>query len=307
MTYNHKDYIEQAINSILAQQCSIDYEILIHDDCSSDDTYEIIEGFKKQYPDKIRVFREEERRFPVVGFNGMIFKYVVPLISSKYVAYCDGDDYWCDPTKLQKQYDFMESHPDYSMCFHCAYQLRNNNDLSSKWFIKDEGDITMADLINDKPGICVATSSIFLKSEVFVDYSNWRLKYPVEDLPMYMTAAMYGKIHRLKDIMCVYRQFATGSWSSQNKDNVDRLLSHQEKLIDAANLFDKETGYKYHNLVISHIEGCKFRIAYYSRDYKTMFSKQNKRFIKRLNFKERLSLKLQFRLPCLYNLLHKKG
>ena len=200
----------------------------------------------------------------------------------------------------------MESHPDYSMCFHCAYQLRGNNDLSSKWFIKDEGDIGLADFINDKPGIPVATSSIFLRSEVFKDFSNWRKAYSVEDLPMYMTASLYGKIHRLKDIMCVYRQFAVGSWSSQNKDNLDRLISHQENLINGATLFDEETNHDYHDLVVKHIEGCEFRIAQLKGDYKTMFSKKNKRFIKRLSKKERLSLKLQYRLPCLYNLLHKK-
>ena len=130
----------------------------------------------------------------------MLYTYVVPKIESDYIAYCDGDDYWTDDEKIQKQYDFMVSHPEYSMCFHSAYQLRPNNDMSSKWFIQDEGDIDMSDIISERPGVCVATSSIFLKSEVFKDFSDWRKKYPVEDVPMYITAAMQGKIHRLKDV-----------------------------------------------------------------------------------------------------------
>ncbi len=305
MTYNHKDYIKQALESILSQKIRVDFDILIHDDCSDDGTYQILLDYQKRHPNKIRIIRQEERRFLIEGFNMMIFNHVVPNINSKYVAYCDGDDYWCDDLKLQKQYDFMESHPDYSMCFHCAYQLRPNNDMSSKWFIKDEGDLGLDDLINENPGIPIATSSLFVKSHIFKSFSEWRKRYPVEDLPLYMTAALEGKIHRIKDIMCVYRQFSTGSWSYQNSKNQMRLISHQEDLIKAATFFNKETDYKYQNLVTNHISGCEFRIALLKRDFRAIFSKKNKCFIKRMSRKERFSLKLQYRLPCLYNKLHK--
>ena len=306
MTYNHKDYIKKALDSILSQKINVEYNILIHDDCSNDGTYQILLDYQNKYPQKICIVRQKTRKFLSDGFNMMIFNYVVPHIKSKYVAYCDGDDYWCDDLKLQKQYDFMEEHNDYSMCFHCAYQLRPNNDMSSKWFIADEGDIGLESLLNEKPGIPVATSSLFVKSNVFINFSDWRKAYCVEDLPLYMTAALEGKIHRLADVMCVYRQFATGSWSSQNQDNLNRLISHQENLIRNASNFDKQTNYKHHNLVINHIEGCEFRIAVLKRDFNTIFSKKYKRFMKQLSKKERLSLKLQFRLPCLYNVLHKK-
>lgn len=306
MTYNHKNYIKQALDSILSQKVSVDFDILIHDDCSDDGTYQILLDYQNKCPKKIRIIRQDSRKFLSDGFNMMIFNYVVPYISSKYVAYCDGDDYWCDNLKLQKQYDFMESHPDYSMCFHCAYQLRPNNDMSSKWFVKDEGDIGLRDLINENAGIPVATSSLFVKSDVFKDFSDWRKAYSVEDLPLYMTAALAGKIHRLKDVMCVYRQFSIGSWSSQNKNNVERLISHQEDLIKGITLFNEQTNHKYHDLVTNHIGGCEFRIAMLNHDYKTLFSKKNKRFIKILSKKERLSLKLQYRAPHLYNLVHRK-
>lgn len=306
MTYNHKDYIKQALDSILSQKIDVDFDILIHDDCSNDGTYQELLDYQNKHSKKIRIIRQESRKFPSEGFNMMIFNHVVPHINSKYVAYCDGDDYWCDDLKLQKQYDFMESHPYYSMCFHCAYQLRPNNDMSSKWFIKDEGDIGLEDLINEKPGIPIATSSLFVKSDVFKDFSDWRKAYSVEDLPLYMTAALNGKIHRLKEVMCVYRQFSIGSWSFQNKNNLNRIIVHQENLIKNIKLFDEQTKHAYHNLVINHIEGCEFRLALLNRDFKIIFSNKNKRFVKQLSRRERLSLKLQYRLPCLYNLLHKK-
>lgn len=306
MTYNHRNYIKKALDSILSQVIDVDFDILIHDDCSDDGTYPILLDYQNKYPKKIRIIRQEVRKFLANGFNMMICNYVVPHINSKYVAYCDGDDYWCDNLKLEKQYSFMETHQDYSMCFHCAYQLRPNNDMSSKWFIKEEGDIGLKDLISDQPGVPVATSSLFVKTSVFKNFSSWRKAYSVEDLPLYMTAALEGKIHRFGDIMCVYRQFSSGSWSSQNKNNIERLIAHQENLIKGVKLFDSQTNYLYHDLVSSHIEGCNFRIARLKNDFKTVFSKANKHFVKQLSKRERLSLKLQYRLPCLYNLLHKK-
>lgn len=306
MTYNQKDYIRESLDSILRQKTNVDFNILIHDDCSSDGTSEIIDEYKKQYPDKIEVIHQKERTFLVVGFNGMLCSYVAPIIESEYIAYCDGDDYWCDDKKLQKQYDFMSSHPGYSMCFHSAYQIRPNNDMSSKWFIKDEGDIDMFDIISERPGVCVATSSIFLKSDVFKDFSDWRKKYPVEDVPMYITAAMKGKIHRLKDVMCVYRQFAAGSWSAQNKGDNDKMVKNLNEMKEAVLRFDEQTNQQYHDLVVKEVESFDFRIAHITRDLKTIFSKVNKRFVKRLKFKERFSLKLQYRAPSLYNLLKKK-
>ena len=306
MTYNQKQYISKALDSILVQKGDIDFDIIIHDDCSSDGTLELIREYQKNNPNKITIIEEKERRFIEEGFNMMIYNHVVPFIDSKYVAYCDGDDYWCDDYKLQKQLAFMEAHPDYSMCFHCSYQLKNDVDLSSKWFVDDEGDIDMSFIISDVPGIKIATSSLFVRSDVFKDFPNWRKLYPVEDIPLYMNAAMNGKIHRLSDLMCVYRQFAVGSWSSQNKDNIQRTIDHLEKMKAAINCFNEQTGGVYQQLVSKQVLSFEFRIALLKKDYKTIFLKKYKHLYKRLSKKERVSLKLQYRLPHLYNLIHRK-
>ena len=306
MTYNQKEYISKALDSILSQKVGIDFSILIHDDCSNDGTYEILLDYQKRYPKKIQIIHQETRKFLKDGFNLMIYKYVVPHINSKYVAYCDGDDYWCDDSKLQKQLDFMKSHPDYSLCYHSAYQMKNDGEISSKWFFSEDKDIDMSELVNDKPGIRIATSSIFLKKEIFVDFPEWRKQFPVEDVPMYMMAAMYGKIHCMHDIMCVYRQFASGSWTSQNKNNLERKLKHLIGIKEATIIFNEWSNHKYEDLVASQIKGCNFRIALLTNDYEVIFDKTNKHLLKRLPFKDRLSLKLKYRHPRLYNLLIKR-
>lgn len=304
MTYNHENYIRKALDSILCQKTNFDFDILIHDDCSNDRTFEILSEYKKKNP-KINIIRQESRRFLTDGFNAMIYKYVVPNLHSMFVAYCDGDDYWCDEKKLQKQYDFMINNPEYSMCFHSAFQLKQNNDTSSKWFIKDEGDIDISDIINDKPGVCVATSSVFVRTNVFKDFSNWRMSYPVEDVPLFITAALSGKIHRLADIMCVYRQFSSGSWSTQNKINQQRLLNHHLRIKESLLLFDKETNCQFHDLVVSENEWHDFMIANLNEDYRTIFSKKNKRFVSRMGRKERFLLRIRFRVPFLYSIYKK--
>ena len=306
MTYNQAGYIRQCLDSILCQKVKIDFDVLVHDDCSSDGTYEILLDYQNRY-NNIYIIHEEKRQFIKLGFNKMIFKYVVPLINSKYVAYCDGDDYWCDELKLQKQYDFMEAHQDYSMCFHCAYQLRKNNDLSSKWFFDNEGDINMSDLVNDKPGIKVATSSIFLKGEVFKEFPNWRLNFPVEDIPMYMVASLNGKIHRLKDVMCVYRQFSIGSWSSQNTFDSQKREAHLKEMIESINEFNIETNYKYDELVKKQVLGCEFRINYSNKNLSSLFDKKYKQLFRKLPTKEKISLALQYRTPKLYNFICRRG
>ena len=303
MTYNHKDYIVQAIQSILEQEIDVGYHILVHDDCSDDGTYELLLNLQKSNKDKISIIRQDTRKFPVDGFNRMLFKYVVPRLTTRFVAYCDGDDYWIDKNKLKKQYEFMNNHNEYSLCFHSAYQLRNNSDISSKWFIKPTRDYDLSDFINDKSGICVATSSIFVRREVFIDFPNWRINYPVEDVPLLIHAALKGKIHGLADIMCVYRQFAAGSWSLQNKNNDERIIRHLNEMHEAIECFDSETDYKYHDMVLRQIDNYNFRIALLTKNYQFVFEKKNRTLLKRLGLKERFSLFLQYKMPRFYSVL----
>lgn len=306
MTYNHVNYISQALDSILCQKCEVDFDILIHDDCSNDGTYELLMDYKERNPDKIRIIRQSERRFLNDGFNMMLYKYVVPNIDSKYVAYCDGDDYWINENKLQIQYSFMETHPEYSLCCHCAYQLKNNNDMSSKWFINDERDLDISDFINDKPGVCVATSSIFIKSTVLCNFPNWRKQYPVEDVPMLMLSAMMGKIYRFKDVMCVYRQFSQGSWSSQNSGSKNRMIKHLKEMSESLKHFDQETDNYYHSMVVIQLNFYSFRIALLNNDYKNIFDKNNRKHFNKLEKKEKMKLWFQYKMPLLYKFFFSK-
>lgn len=140
VTYNHAPFIRQCLDGFLMQQ-GVDYEILIHDDCSTDGTTEIIRGYAAKYPDIIKPLYEEENQFCKPGRESMDF-YNYRRAKGKYIACCEGDDYWTDPLKLQKQVDFMEAHPEYSVCFHgvVVNDLRNGRRWIPDYHLSNEED-----------------------------------------------------------------------------------------------------------------------------------------------------------------------
>ena len=126
ITYNHAPFIKKCLEGFLMQETSFPVEILIHDDASVDGTDEIIKEYADKYPDLIFPLYETENQYSQGKHNEIDF-YNYRRARGKYIAYCEGDDYWTDPLKLQKQVDFMESHPDYSVCFHrCKYYDEKN-------------------------------------------------------------------------------------------------------------------------------------------------------------------------------------
>lgn len=154
VTYNHAQFIRKCLDGFLLQQTDFPIEILIHDDCSTDGTTEIIREYEAKYPDLIFPLYEEENQYQH-GKAAEIDFYNYRRARGKYIAYCEGDDYWTDPLKLQKQVDFMEANPEYSVCFHnfyvidnhtntrkCPINLHNNSnidgiDITSDMYIKN--------------------------------------------------------------------------------------------------------------------------------------------------------------------------
>ena len=128
LTFNHEQYIRTALDSILKQKTDFRFEILVHDDCSTDRTQEIIIEYQKRYPDRIRTIFQSENQYSK-GEN-FFDRAVYIHARGKYIALNEGDDFWLSESKLQTQYDFMEAHPDYSLCCHAALQANLSDELS---------------------------------------------------------------------------------------------------------------------------------------------------------------------------------
>jgi len=117
MTYNHVSFVRQCLESLLMQKTNFPFEILIHDDASTDGTKEIVEEYVSRYPDLIFPIFQKENQYSK-GVRGIMSRFNYPRCRGRYIAICEGDDYWTDPLKLQKHVDFLEAHDEYILTYH---------------------------------------------------------------------------------------------------------------------------------------------------------------------------------------------
>jgi len=214
LTYQHVAYIKECLDSILMQHTSFPIEILLGEDDSSDGTREICERYAAQHPDRIRLFLGHRADVLYILGKPTGRRNLLNLLSAakgRYIALCEGDDYWTDPFKLQKQVDFLEEHSEYSCCFH-SVQLLINGDLHA-YPIPDEVDkmnITLEDILSKRN--FVTTPSVMYRS-VFIPFPRFLLKAPYGDMALFTLASKTGKAACLDEDMAVWRQTAKGLWT----------------------------------------------------------------------------------------------
>ena len=208
ITYNHVKYIEQAIEGVLMQQTNFSFDLIIADDFSIDGTREIVINYKKKYPALIKLILQQKN---VGAAQNWIELITTP--SAKYIAYFEGDDYWTDPLKLQKQVDFLEANEDYAICFHRVCEWRNGEDirLSTLNNSTEEETYTIEDLAVNN---FIHTPSVIFRNGLIKQMPDWFVDSPVGDYPLHMLNARSGKIKYLPEPMAVYRD-SVGIWSTQ--------------------------------------------------------------------------------------------
>lgn len=217
VTYNHEKYIEQCLESILLQQTDFDFAIHVGEEDGSDATREIVEEYTRKYPDLIKLFKWDKKDKILV--DGMStgrynFKETFKSTSSKYVAYCDGDDYWTDPLKLQKQVDFLENHPDFAICFHDVdiFDQERQMVLPNTSTRKVDHTTDISDLAS---GNYIHAASIVMRNDF--NFPDWFDKVYLGDWALYMLQVKNRKIKRLNQVMAVYRVHASGLWAKQDQ------------------------------------------------------------------------------------------
>lgn len=223
MTYNHEQYVGKALDSILMQKISVPYEIIIIDDASIDRTPQILKMYKKKYPQTISLYlRKVNSCHPTQ--NGY---FLLSKAKGKYYAAIEGDDYWIDDLKLQKQYEFLTSHPQYSACMTDLIVVdKNDNRLECQVFEKKENHVyTLEDFKNLRgPGMNVTffAKNYFNKREYSIIYKADRI---MGDVTTYMLSLLKGNIYQLDDVMAAYRYVCIegkNNFNSIQKDNIYR-------------------------------------------------------------------------------------
>ncbi len=235
ITYNHEKFIKQSIDGILMQKCNFPIELIISNDNSPDQTDIIIQEYLKNHPkaDLIRYFKHEKNL-------GMMpnFLFSLKQAKSKYTAICEGDDYWTDPLKLQKQVDFMEKNPEFSTIFH-QVEIRED-DILEKIFPKKE-EVNSVSTIEDLSKYnYIPTLSVLFKNPF--KYPDYMLNSLIGDYPLHLYNAENGKIKFIPEVMGVYRK-GVGIWSSQESLKKSKNTIISLKLIQE-NYRNKKTVYK---------------------------------------------------------------
>ncbi len=221
VTYQHVNYIKECLEGVINQVTNFKYEIILGEDDSTDGTREICLEYAKKYPNKIRLFLHHRENViyisgkPTGRFN---FLYNLSKSRGKYIALCEGDDYWTDPYKLQKQVDFLENNPDYVICFHNVTILDENKKIFYNDFITRKVNET-TDIYDLAKGNYIHTPSVVFRNILNFEMLSEFINSYLPDYFLYMLLAQYGKIIKLQGTMAVYRIHAKGIWSVNKNQN----------------------------------------------------------------------------------------
>ena len=287
--YNHKKFIAQCLDSLVNQKTTFHYEIVVKDDASTDGTSDIIRAYHEKYPDKIIPLILETNHLQH-GLGHVAFQRAFSLMRGKYIAMCEGDDFWTDENKLQKQVELMESHPDYALCGHAAYYADENGNLiqgDSFRYRKSSGELTTEEVISSW---AMATCSLLYRKSCRTD-----VIFPFQgscinsDYALMVYMALKGKVYYLDELMSAYRVACSGSITQKiNKDNE----YHRRKTLEYTAMLDRideYSGHRYSDLIRLrkrktlfelYLHMCdKENLKHYSDIYETSSAKNKLKYV----------------------------
>ncbi len=243
ITYNHEQYIAQAIEGVLLQETEFPIELVIGEDCSTDRTREIILEYQKQHPDVIRVITSEHN----VGMKRNNWR-TIGACRGAYMAFCEGDDYWTDRNKLQKQVEWLEANRDCSAVFHAAKACYGDQPgkTSAGRAMKPRSKRTFAtkDVILDV-AFNFITASLTFRSEHMRDLPEFYHKSLVGDFPLMLILSVRGSIGYSDELMCVHRVGTPASWTMDMRRGRTKRMEHYVNTLFVMNEFNSWTKRKY--------------------------------------------------------------
>ena len=233
ITYNHEVFISKAIESVLMQKTDFEFELLISDDASTDNTVEICREYQKKYPNIIRLVAYEKN-------VGMINNFINAYNSckGKYMAILDGDDYFIDEYKLQKQADYLENNTQCSLVYTLAKDYFSDNNTFLNTTEQEPSDVDFVYLLHR--GWYIRTATVMVRKNV--DLESWRnvVKYSYDSL-LYFLCALNGSLHKIDDFTAVYRRHSNSVTNSSFGLRVQRMIWYSDLLKD----IDKFSLFKY--------------------------------------------------------------
>lgn len=308
ITYNHVGYIAQALDSFVNQKTTFPIEIVVHDDASTDGTTEIIKEYAKKYPNIIPVLEEEN----IHGKGVSYFSKCANEFRGKYFARCEGDDYWCDLNKLQKQYDIMEANPDCRFCTHKTLEININSQKVTGIFpqFKQVTKKLSAKEVLSQMGIygtCYRLSSFFcLTEDLFNYYRNipdFKRAVDVGDGPLLMYLCQLGNTYFIDETMSCYRRGVGEGWTTKIAKDRERRIRHFDRWINCINLYNEYTNMKYDQECREMILYWEFEKLVFLQNFSAVLDSKYRAIFRNKNLKYKIKLLLKI----LKQKLHKNG
>lgn len=301
-TYNQKKYIADALDSFLMQKVSVPFEILVHDDASADGTADIIREYEKTYPNIVKPIYQTENQFSKnISITSQI---QIPRAKGKYIAFCEGDDYWSDSDKLQIQYDYMESHSECSACCH-AYSMvdKNKNLIEERYDFSEDCSVPVKRLIGNQLTL-PQFATLFVRRECFdkFDANGKFLELSCNDMLIRIVCAVQGDVHYINRNMSCYRRFTEGSWTERVGKKNEQFTASLKKYIPFLKALDDYTNGKYKNDILKCIDRREFEIDLLENRYKDAIKR---RAFKKTTLKRKIYIILGCVCPNLINNIKK--
>lgn len=296
-TFNQEKYLRKALDGIVMQKTSFAFEVIVHDDASIDNTPIIIKEYSEKYPFIKPLYQKENQYSKGIDISST---FVFPLIKGKYVAFCEGDDYWTDSNKLQILYDFMKNHNDCSMCCH-AY---NNIDANSEQIVNQirtcDGDsdisVEQAILYNNPPQL----ASQMFRKDVCLQQPKLFLNRGVGDYTLLLYSAVCGSMHYINKAMANHRILSDSSWSKTVYKTKSGKIAHSERMISFLEDYNSYTNHVYDAIISVRINHFKYIIDSANFDYRLII--KNDEF-KKQSLKRRFFCYLGCVFPHLFKMI----
>ena len=308
-TYNQQDYIAQTLEGFLKQKVHFNFEILIHDDASDDMTSDIICEYQKKYPKLIKPIYQKENQYKK-GVN-ITNVYQIPRAKGKYIAFCEGDDYWIDDHKLQIQVNALEENLKADMCAH-AVKIEQNSIIKGKVAPSNKNEILNVERIILNGGAYIGTCSIMYRSKINENMPRFRREYSI-DYTIQIHGALQGGIIYINLEMGVYRIGSKGSWTERVLRQPQKVIEHYYKMLEVLDNINEDTGGKYKDIIEFEKKEYLFKMYYAQNDEKNMKliarelqQKNNRKIYRFFTLKESLKINIKYLFPFLYKYLHKK-
>ncbi len=276
VTYNQEVYIRQCLEGLISQKTDFHFQILVHDDASTDGTAQIIRQYEQQYPQLIKGIYEEENLYSRGGFQA-IMKVLSENSQGKYVAYCEGDDFWTDSYKLQKQVDVMEAHQAV-LCTHQVRSVREDGEKTerllpkiSESFVKDTKEFIPFLFSYGNSSCFVFQACSFLMKRDLMEFPGGRPQFmelcDVGDVPVVLYLGANGTVAYLAEEMACYRLASKSSWSKSMRHDRKRVLRHEERMCSCFEEYKNYTEHRFDPWIDGNILKTRFNMLMQQGDY----------------------------------------